>query len=90
MIVKHFLYLSKLAAQMVTSTSSENLFCQRYGLKNQNLDFKIFSMKTLSKLGALTVPFSCTAVSKVWNMAFLREIPWGFLTQQKPFQFSAL
>jgi hypothetical protein len=79
MIVKHYLYLSKLAAQMVTSTSSENLFYQRYGFQNQNFDFKttktlilqawsifskgahltklwskkIFSMKTLSKLGAL-------------------------------------
>ena len=66
---------------MVTSTSSENLFYQRYGFQNQNFDFKttktlilqawsifskgahltklwskkIFSMKTLSKLGALTV-----------------------------------
>jgi hypothetical protein len=81
MIVKHYLYLSKLAAQMVTSTSSENLFYQRYGVQNQNFDFKtsktlilharsiffkgahltklwskkIFFMKTLSKLGALTV-----------------------------------
>jgi hypothetical protein len=81
MIVKHYLYLSKLAAQMVTSTSSENLFYQRYGFQNQNFDFKttktlilhawsiffkgayltklwskkIFFMKTLSKLGALTV-----------------------------------
>ncbi len=82
MTVKHFLYLSKLAAQMVTSTSSENLFYQRYEFQNLNFDFettkililhawsiffkgahltklwstKIFSMKTLSKLGALTVP----------------------------------
>jgi hypothetical protein len=79
MIVKHYLYLSKLAAQMVTSTPSENLFYHRYELQNQNFDFetaktwilhawsiflkrahqtklgskKIFSMKTLSKLGAL-------------------------------------
>ena len=82
MTVKHFLYLSKIAAQMVTSTSSENIFYQRYEFQNQNFDFettktsilhagsifskvahltklwskKIFSMKTLSKLGALTVP----------------------------------
>ncbi len=81
MIVKHYLYLSKLAAQMVTSTPSENLFYHRYELQNQNFYFeiaktwilhawsiffkgaqltklwskKIFSMKTLSKLGALTV-----------------------------------
>ncbi len=66
---------------MVTSTSSENLFYQRYELQNQNFDFetrktlilhawsiffkgahlaklwskKIFFMKSLSKLGALTV-----------------------------------
>jgi hypothetical protein len=81
MAVKHFLYLSKFAAQMVTSTSSENLFYQRYEFQNQKFDFeptktlilhawsiffmgahltklrskKIFSMKTLSKLGALTL-----------------------------------
>ncbi len=81
MTVKHFLYLSKLAAQMVTSTYSENLFYQRYEFENQNFDFettktsilhawsiffkgahltklwskKTFSMKTLSKLGDLTV-----------------------------------
>ncbi len=34
MIYKHYLYLSKLAAQMVTSTSLENLFYQRYGFQN--------------------------------------------------------
>jgi hypothetical protein len=45
MIVKHFLYLSKLAAQMVTSTSSEILFYQRYELHNQNCDFE--TRKTL-------------------------------------------
>jgi hypothetical protein len=75
------LCLSKLAARMVTSTSSENLFYQRYELQNQNFYFettktlilhtwsiffkgahlaklwskKIFFMKSLSKLGALTV-----------------------------------
>jgi hypothetical protein len=82
-IVKHFLCLSKLAARMVTSTSSENLFYQRFELQNQNFDFettktlilhawsiffkgahlaklwskKIFFMKSLSKLGALTVNY---------------------------------
>jgi hypothetical protein len=81
MIVKHYLYLSKLAAQMVTSTPSENLFYYLYELQNQifylenakiwilhawSIFFKkaqltklwskkIFSLKTLSKLGALTV-----------------------------------
>jgi hypothetical protein len=82
MAVKHFLYLLKLAAQMVTLTSSENLFTkQRYEFQNPNFDFettktmilhawsiffmgahlpklwskKIFPMKTLLKLGALTV-----------------------------------
>ena len=45
MAVKHFLYLSKLAAQMVTSTSSENLFYRRYEFQNQNFDFE--TMKTL-------------------------------------------
>ncbi len=87
MIVKYYLYLSKLAAQMVTSTSSENLFYKRYGFQNQNFDFKttktlilhawsifftgahltkmwskkIFFMKILSKLGALTVRICKTA-----------------------------
>jgi hypothetical protein len=73
------LYLSKLAAQMVTSTStpSENLSLHLYESQNKNVNFdtlilharsiffkgghptkiwrkKIFFMKTLSKLGALT------------------------------------
>ena len=81
MIVKHYLYLSKLAAQMVTSTPSENLSLHLYESQNKNFNFgtlktlilharstffkgghptkiwrkKIFFMKTLSKLGALTV-----------------------------------
>jgi hypothetical protein len=82
MIVNNYLYLSKLAAQMVTSTSLENLFCLLYEFLNQNFDFdtkktliilhawsiffngahltklwskKLFFMKNLSKLGALTV-----------------------------------
>ncbi len=38
MIVKHYLYLSKLAAQMVTP--SENLFYHRYKLQNQNFYFE--------------------------------------------------
>jgi hypothetical protein len=91
MIVKHHLYLSKLAAQMVTS---ENLVYQRYGFQNQNFDFKttktlilhawsiffnwahltklwnkkIFSMKTMSKLGALPVLFCTKTVSLVTDM----------------------
>jgi hypothetical protein len=40
MIVKHYLYLSKLADQMVTSTPSENLFYHRYKLQNQNFYFE--------------------------------------------------
>jgi hypothetical protein len=73
--------MSKLAAQMVTSTSLENLSLHLYESQNKNLNFgtaktlildarsiffkrghltkieskKIFFMKTLSKLGALTV-----------------------------------
>ena len=80
-IVKNYLYLSKLAAQMVTSTPSENLSLHLYESQNKNFNFgtlktlilharsiffkgghptkiwrkKIFFMKTLSKLGALTV-----------------------------------
>ncbi len=80
-IVRNYLYMSKLAAQMVTSTSLENLSLHLYESQNKNLNFgtaktlildarsiffkrghltkieskKIFFMKTLSKLGALTV-----------------------------------
>ncbi len=76
-----YLYLSKLAAQMVTSTPLENCSLHLYESKNKNFNFgtlktlilnarsiffkgghptkiwrkKIFFMKTLSKLGALTV-----------------------------------
>ncbi len=79
-IVKKYLYLSKLAAQMVTSTPLENLSLLLYEPQNKNFNFgttktlilharsiffrgdhitkiwstKIFFMKTLSKLGALT------------------------------------
>jgi hypothetical protein len=75
------LYLSKLAAQKVTLTPSENLSLHLYESHNKNFNFgtlktlilhtrsiffkgghptkiwrkKIFFMKTLSKLGALTV-----------------------------------
>jgi hypothetical protein len=80
-IVKNFLYLSKLAAQMVTWTPSKNLSLHLNEHQNKNFNFetlktlilhaqsiffkgghqtkirrkKIFFMKTLSKLGALTV-----------------------------------
>jgi hypothetical protein len=80
-IVKNYLYLSKLEAQMVTSTPSVNLSLQLYEAQNKTFKFgttktlilhtrsiffkgghltkiwskKIFFMKTLSKLGALTV-----------------------------------
>ncbi len=73
--------MSKLEAQMVTSTPSENLSLQLYKAQNKNFNLgivktlilhtrsffftgghltkiwskKIFFMKTLSKLGALTV-----------------------------------
>jgi hypothetical protein len=82
-IVKNYLYLSKLEAQMVTSTLSENLSLQLYEAQNKTFKFgntktlilhtrsiffrgghltkiwskKIFFVKTLSKLGALTVFF---------------------------------
>ncbi len=82
-IVKNYLYLSKLAAQMVTLTPSENISLHLYECQNKNFNFgtlktfilharsiffkgghpakiwrkKIFFMKTLSKLGALTVRF---------------------------------
>ena len=80
-IVKNYLFLLKLATQMVTSTPLENLSLLLYEPQNKNFNFgttktlilharsiffigghltkiwskKIFFMKTLSKLGALTV-----------------------------------
>ncbi len=87
-IVKNYLYLSKLVAQMVTSTPSETLPLHLYEPQNKNFDFgtlkalilharsiffkgghptkirrkKIFFMKTLSKLGALTVTINVPVV----------------------------
>ncbi len=89
-IVKNYLYLSKLAAQMVTSTPSENLSLHLYESQNKNFNFgtlmtlilhalliffkgghptkiwrkKIFFMKTLSKLGALTDSLVCPKLSE--------------------------
>jgi hypothetical protein len=77
----NYLYMSKLAARMVTSTPLEKLALHLYESQNKNFNFgttktlilhaqsiffkgghlpkiwskKIFFMKTLSKLGALTV-----------------------------------
>ncbi len=64
MIVKHYLYLSKLAAQMVTSTSSENLFYQRYGFQNQNFYFK--TTKTLIS-HAWSIFFKGVHLIKLWS-----------------------
>jgi hypothetical protein len=91
-IVKNYLYLSKLATQMVTSTPSENLSLLLCEPQNKNFNFgttktlilhapsiffrgghitkiwskKIFFMKTLSKLGALTViDYSSFALSSL-------------------------
>jgi hypothetical protein len=44
-IVKNYLYLSKLAAQMVTSTPSENLSLHLYEAQNKN--FKFGTTRTL-------------------------------------------
>jgi hypothetical protein len=40
-IVKNYLYVSKLEAQMVTSTPSENLSLQLYKAQNKNFNFGI-------------------------------------------------
>ncbi len=61
-IVKHYLYLSKFAARMVTSTSSENLFYQRYELQNQNFDYE--TTKTLI-LHAWSIFFQGGSPSKI-------------------------
>ncbi len=63
-IVKHFLCLSKLAARMVTSTSSENFFYQRYELQNQNFDFE--TTKTLI-LHAWSIFFKGAHPTKLWS-----------------------
>ncbi len=40
-IVKNYLYMSKLEAQMVTSTPSENLSLQLYKAQNKSFNFGI-------------------------------------------------
>ncbi len=47
MVVKHYLYLSKLAAQIVISTPSENLFYHHYEIQNQNFDFETAKTRIL-------------------------------------------
>jgi hypothetical protein len=107
-IVKNYLYLSKLATQMVTLTPLENLSLLLYEPQNKNFNYattkslilhtlsiffrgghitkiwskKIFFMKTLSKLGALTVTIyikvlvqrSCSAQTQT-RIGLLAEIP---------------
>jgi hypothetical protein len=51
MIVNNYLYLSKLAAQMVISTSSKNLFYLLYEFLNKNFDF--FQWGSANKIMAL-------------------------------------
>ncbi len=104
-----FLYLSKLATQMVTSTPLENLSLLLYEPQNKNFNFgttktlilytwsiffrgghikkiwskKIFFMKTLSKLGALTVSVICLSVSISFTLVYLditrRLLPLTFI-----------
>jgi hypothetical protein len=64
MIVKHYLYLSKLAAQMVTLTPSENLFYCRYELQNQNFYFE--TAKTWI-LHAWSIFFNGAQLTKLWS-----------------------
>ncbi len=70
MIVKHYLYLSKIAAQMVTSTFSGNLFYQRFKFENKNFDFK--TTKTLI-LDAWSIFFKGAHLTKLWSKKYL---PW--------------
>jgi hypothetical protein len=94
-----FLYLSKLATQMVTSTPLENLSLLLYEPQNKNFNLgttktlilharsiffrgghipkiwskKIFFMKTLSKLGALTVYTSVKKLGSVMKKVLASE-----------------
>ncbi len=63
-IVKNYLYLSKLAAQMVTSTPLENLSLQLYESHNQNFNFG--NSKTLI-LHTRSIIFRRGHLTKMWS-----------------------
>jgi hypothetical protein len=63
-IVKNFLYLSKLEAQMVTSTPSENLSLQLYEAHNKT--FKFGTTKTLI-LHTQSIFFKGGHLTKIWS-----------------------
>ncbi len=102
-IFKNYLYLSKFAAQMVTSTPLDYLSLHFYESQNKNFNFgttmtlilharsiffkgghltkiwrkKIFFMKTLSKLGVLTV-FSLACIIHISLLTNMRDMYFIF------------
>ncbi len=66
-ILKNYLYLSKLAAQMVTSTPLENLSLQLYESQNKNFNFGI--TKTLI-LHARSIFFEEGHLIKIWSKKY--------------------
>ncbi len=63
-IVKNYVYLSKLAAQMVTSTPSENLSLHPYETQYKNFNFG--TLKTLI-LHARSIFFKGGHPTKIWR-----------------------
>ena len=63
-IVKNYLYMSKLEAQMVTSTPSENLSLQLYEARNKT--FKFGTTKTLI-LHTGWIFFKGGHLTKIWT-----------------------
>jgi hypothetical protein len=72
MIVKHYLYLLKLAAQMGTLTSSKKFFYRCYEFQNQNCDFK--TTKTLI-LHAWSIFLKGAHLTKLWSKNIFHENP---------------
>jgi hypothetical protein len=62
-----FLYLSKLAAQMVTSTPLENLSLHLYESQNKNFNFG--ATKTLI-LHARSIFFKGGLLTKIWSKKY--------------------
>jgi hypothetical protein len=63
-IIENYLYMSKLAAQMVTSTPLENLSLHLYESRNKNFNFG--TTKTLI-LHARSIFFKEGHLTKIWS-----------------------
>ena len=71
-IIKNYLYLSKFATQMVTSTPLENLSLLLYEPQNKNFNFG--TSKTLI-LHARLIFFRGGHITKIWSKNIFHENP---------------